>query len=406
MILATFTSTRKRPDGKSIRLLFRVFILLILTGISLQSQSQVTCGADRTEIYLPLLKNKNVAVVANQASTIGSVNLVDSLIRSEVNVVKVFCPEHGFRDYADAGKPVRNFIDSITRVPVVSLYNKKKKPDENDLKDVDLVLFDLQDVGVRFFTYLSTLSYVMESCAENKIPVMVLDRPNPNGFYIDGPVMDSAYSSFVGLHPVPVVYGMTIGEYAQMVNEEGWLKDGMICELQVIQLKNYTHQVRYQLPWPPSPNLRNMNAVYLYPSLCFFEGTKVSVGRGTSSPFEIFGHPEMKEMNFSFIPQVKKNESVSPVWNGQTCRGLDLHKAFVENPGFFGRINLTWLIMAYKNLGNDPGFFNPFFEKLAGNSILRQQIIKGVPEEEIRKSWAGKISQFKEIRKKYLLYPD
>jgi uncharacterized protein YbbC (DUF1343 family) len=403
----TFEPTLKQDCLKCIkRMLILAFSFLVLLPISIYSQSQVKCGADRIELYLPLVKNKNVAVVANQASTIGSVNLVDSLIRSEVNVVRIFCPEHGFRDYADAGSSLKDYIDSATQVPVVSLYNNKKKPDPDDLEDVDVVLFDLQDVGVRFFTYLSTLSLVMESCAENKVPLIVLDRPNPNGFYIDGPVIDSTFFSFVGLHPVPVVYGMTIGEYAQMVNEEGWLKKGMICELQVIQLKNYTHKTRYQLPVAPSPNLRNMNAVYLYPSLCLFEGTKMSVGRGTSSPFEVMGSPEMTGFSFSFVPEVKNSKSVTPLFSGQTCYGLDLHNALIENPDLIGKINLSWLIMAYGNMGNDPKFFNGYFDKLAGNSLLRRQIISGVSEDKIRNSWKQKISLFKQIRTKYLLYPD
>jgi len=388
------------------KLIIAVLFMVLLPGLFLPVKSQVRCGAERTELYLPLLKNKSIAVVANPCSTIGSVNLVDSLLRNEVNVARIFCPEHGFRNYADAGKTIKNSIDSATRIPVVSLYGKKKKPEPEDLNDVDLVLFDLQDVGVRFFTYLSTLSYVMEACSENRIPLMILDRPNPNGFYVDGPVMDSTCFSFVGLHPVPVIYGMTIGEYAQMVNEEGWLKNGMICELQVIKLENYTHRTRYQLPRSPSPNLRDMNAVYLYPSLCFFEGTIVSIGRGTSSPFELFGHPSMKGMNFSFTPKAADNASVIPPCNGQSCFGLDLHKAYAENPGLMGKINLSWLIMAYKNMGSDPKFFTGFFDKLAGNSKLRQQIINGIPESEIRKSWEEKLVQFREIRVKHLLYPD
>ena len=388
------------------RLLILILTVLFVSCTSENSVAQVKCGADRTEAYLPLVRNKNIAIVANQASTIGNVNIADTLHRCGVNVVKVFCPEHGFRDYADAGKLLKNSTDSLLNVPVISLYSKKKKPSAEDLKDVDLVLFDLQDVGVRFFTYLSTLAYVMESCAENRVPMVVLDRPNPNGFYIDGPVMDSSCTSFVGLHPVPVVYGMTIGEYAMMVNEEGWLKNGMLCDLEVIRLEGYTHRTHYRLSRSPSPNLRNMNSVYLYPSLCLFEGTIISVGRGTSSPFEMFGNPEMKGMNFSFVPQAGINASAIPLYDGKTCHGTDLHHALSETPGLMGKINLSWLISAYRDLNGDPKFFNAFFDKLAGTPDLRKQIVSGTPEPEIRKSWESKLSQFKDTRKKHLLYPE
>ena len=283
-----------------------VFFIFIITI----SAAQVKCGAERTSLYYPHLRHKNIAVVANAASLVGKVNVVDTLLHSGLKVEKIFCPEHGFRVFSDAGQAIKNSIDSATKIPVISLYGKKKRPDPADLKDIDIVVFDLQDVGVRCFTYLSTLSYMMEACSQANIPLMVFDRPNPNGFYIDGPVMDSSIYSFIGLHPVPVVYGMTIGEYAKMVNEEGWLKDRMICDLQVIPLENYTHQTQYALPVSPSPNLTDMNAVYLYPSLCLFEGTIISVGRGTPYPFEIYGHPAFKGFSFEFIPQPTKGSLI------------------------------------------------------------------------------------------------
>lgn len=368
--------------------------------------AQVVCGAQQTDEYFHFLKNKNIGIVANPASRIGSVNIVDSLLRLGIKVEKVFCPEHGFRNFVEEGKSIQNSIDSATGIKIISLYGKKKKPDPDDLKDIDLLLFDLQDVGARFFTYLSTLALCMESCAENKIPVILLDRPNPNGSYIDGPVMEPMFISFVGLHPVPVVYGMTIGEYAQMVNGEGWLRNGVICDLTIIQLKNYTHHSSYELPFPPSPNLRNMNAIKLYPSLCFFEGTIISVGRGTPTPFEVFGHPEMEGQTFSFIPRSSGRRNNSPLYNGKECFGMNLENYSRNHPESAGRINLSWLMMAYREMGKDAGFFNIFFDKLAGNSALKQQIINGISEEEIRESWNEKLNQFREIRAKYLLYKE
>jgi uncharacterized protein YbbC (DUF1343 family) len=383
--------------------LLSLIFLLHLPGIP--AKAQVICAADRTGLYFPLLKNKTVAVVANPASRVGSVNLVDTLCRSGIEVNRVFCPEHGFRSFEEAGHLIKDSQDSLTGLPVVSLYGKKKKPEKADLQDIDLVLFDLQDVGVRFFTYISSLSLVMEACAENNVPLLLLDRPNPNGFYIDGPVLDSAFASFVGMHPVPVVYGMTIGEYAHMINGEGWLKNGMICELEVIPLENYSHSSQYQLPCKPSPNLTNMNAVYLYPSLCFFEGTLISVGRGTGMPFEVFGHPELKGFSFYFIPKSIRGSGANPPFKDKVCFGLDLRQFYKTHPKMFGRINLSWLIMAYKDL-SDPAFFNDYFDKLAGNSTLRKQILELKTEQEIRKGWQEGISKFREIRGKYLLYPE
>jgi uncharacterized protein YbbC (DUF1343 family) len=385
-------------------------LLSAISGIlllsSLPVSAQIKTGAERTELYFPLLKNKTIGMVANSASVIHKSNIVDSLVSCGFDIKVIFSPEHGFRKFGDAGQTIKNAVDSITGIPIVSLYGKKKKPETKDLRDIDMVVFDLQDVGVRFFTYLSTLTLVMEACAENNTPLLVLDRPNPNGFYIDGPVLDSTFRSFSGMHPVPVVYGMTIGEYAKMVNEEGWLENGVLCDLNIIPLENYLHSSRYQLPLKPSPNLRTMNAVYLYPSLCFFEGTEISVGRGTEYPFEVFGHPQLKGFAFSFIPRRLKGMSLNPPFKDQTCLGLDLRDFYISHPKMIGRINFSWLLMAFKDLHSKPEFFNDYFNKLSGNAELKEQLSNDLPEYEIRKSWEPGLVKFKEIRKKYLLYPE
>ena len=374
--------------------------------ISLIAISQVRTGAECTGKYFPLLKNKSIGVVANPASLVGKRNLVDTLLAAGISVSKIFCPEHGFRNFEEAGQSLKNGQDSLTGLPIISLYGKKKKPEPADLKSIDLVLFDLQDVGVRFFTYTSTLAYVMEACAENNVPLIVLDRPDPNGFYIDGPVLQPDCASFVGLFPVPVVYGMTIGEFAKMVNEEGWLKNGVICDLEVIPLQNYDHTTRYKLPVNPSPNLQNMNAVYLYPSLCLFEGTIVSVGRGTDFPFQAYGHPAYPQSGFSFLPMPVKGASLNPPYKGEKCFGVDLRKRDKEMTADNGKLNLSWLTDAFHQMKNDPKFFTDFFDLLAGNHELRSQIINGVPENEIRMSWVPELDVFKKIRKKYLIYAD
>jgi uncharacterized protein YbbC (DUF1343 family) len=385
-------------------------LLSILSGIMIFMPcfnfAQIKTGAERTDLYFGLLKNKTIAIVANNASLISNKNIVDSLVSSGFDVKIIFSPEHGFRKFEEAGQVIKNSIDSVTGIRIISLYGKNKKPDLKELKKIDVVVFDLQDVGVRFFTYISTLTNIMEACAESNTPLIVLDRPDPNGFYVDGPVLDSGYASFVGMHPVPVVYGMTIGEYAGMVNEEGWLKNGVICDLQVIPLENYFHSSLYQLPVKPSPGLTTMNAVYLYPSLCLFEGTIVSVGRGTDTPFEVFGHPVMKGFSYSFTPESKKEMTQNPPYKGQLCLGLNLRDFYSAHPKMKGRINLSWLIMAFKDLGSKPEFFNDYFDKLAGNSELRKQITDGLSEMEIRKSWQTGLLKFKEIRQRHLLYPE
>lgn len=390
---------------RKIKLLFFLSVCCTVLLSCAQEQSRIITGAEQTTLYFPLLQNKRIAVVANHTSLIGETHLVDSLLASGFQVVRIFSPEHGFRGNTGAGQTIKNGTDPKTGLPVISLYGKHKKPVSGDLKDVNMVVFDIQDVGARFYTYISTMTYVMEACAENHIPVMILDRPNPNGFYVDGPVLEPEYSSFVGLHPVPVVYGMTIGEYAQMVNGEHWLADSLQCNLTVIPLKNYSHDRFYELPVKPSPNLPNKYAVYLYPSLCFFEGTVVSVGRGTGLPFQVIGHPGYSGGNYQFTPHPVPGAALHPKLEGKTCHGLNLvdyAKKMKQNPP---QLHLHWLIDFYKALNDSSGFFNGFFTKLAGTKKLQQQIESGWSEEQIRQSWKPALETFKEIRKKYLLYP-
>ena len=373
--------------------------------VIIKTDSDVELGAERMNEYMPILKGKRVALVANHTSLIGNTHLVDTLRSLKVNIVKVFAPEHGFRGAADAGEKVKSTKDAKTGLPLISLYGDNKKPKPEQLADVDVVIFDIQDVGARFYTYISTLSLVMEACAEKDIQLIVLDRPNPNGHYTDGPVLDSAFSSFVGMHPVPVVHGMSVGEYAKMVNGEGWLKGKLKCKLQVISCKGWQHNQYYQLTVPPSPNLQTMNAIYLYPSLCFFEGTIVSIGRGTPKPFEMIGFPECTQGNFSFTPKSGPG-SKSPPYENKECKGFDL-SGFGEN---FLRdtksIYLFWLQNLYESSGKNPKYFNDFFDKLAGTDKLRKQILEGKTEVEIRKSWEPGLNTYRQIRKKYLLYPE
>lgn len=372
-------------------------------SIRLIPKEQYRCGADDTDNYLHFLEGKSVGVVANQTSLIGETHLVDSLLALGVNIKRIFTPEHGFRGAADAGAKVNSGKDEKTGIEIASLYGKTKKPTPEQLRDIDIVLFDLQDVGVRFYTYISTLTYVMEACAENDIHVVVLDRPNPNGFYIDGPVLKAENTSFVGMHPVPVVYGMTIGEYAKMVNCEGWMKNGVHCELTVVGIPGYDRNAIYELPVKPSPNLPNWEAVYLYPSLCFFEGTIVSVGRGTDKPFQVFGHPELRG-DYTFTPESKDGAS-KPLLEGQRCRGLDLTEFahdYANNPA---QLQLDWLIDAYQQLHEKNYlFFTKYFNLLAGDSLLLQQIEYGKSAESIRASWHSDLEEFKAIREKYLIY--
>lgn len=383
--------------------------MLILTACA-QTPSEpllpaLRTGAECMERYLPELEGKRVALCGNQTSMVGDVHLVDTLLSCHINLVKLFCPEHGFRGQAEAGATIASGKDPLTGIPVVSLYGKNKKPTAEQLQNIDILLFDLQDVGCRFYTYISTLHYVMEAAAENGVKVIVLDRPNPNGFYVDGPVLQPEYKSFVGMHPVPVVYGMTIGEYAQMINGEKWLANGAQCDLTVIPLEGYTHATRYELPVAPSPNLQTPEAIYLYPSLCFFEGANISVGRGTEQPFEMYGAPGMLSGDYRFTPKAIPGVSENPPFKGQECRGylLVLGRSWRTAPS---GIMLNLLLNAYRDYPDKATFFlkNNFFDKLAGTDQFRKQIIAGASEEEIRESWKEGLDYFKEIRAKYLLY--
>lgn len=380
----------------------RLLFLLLLCGcFSCFAQQPLLTGADRTDVYLPLLKGKRVGMLVNQTSVIGSSHLVDSLLKLDVKIVKIFSPEHGFRGEADAGEKLGNTVDKKTGLPIVSLYGKHRKPDAKDLADVDLLIFDLQDVGVRFYTYISSLEELMEAAAEHRKPLLVLDRPNPNGHYTDGPILDTAFRSFVGMQPIPTVHGMTVGEYAKMLNGEGWLDNKAQCRLTVIPCAGYTHRTMYQLPVKPSPNLPNMASIYLYPSTCLFEGTVFSLGRGTDKPFQVYGHPALPKDLFSFTPRSLPGAK-SPVLMDQTCYGYDLsHEAHPDN-----KIRLDWIINAYKLFPDKDKFFNAFFNKLAGNKELMAQIKAGKSPEQIRKTWEAGLAAFGKIRQKYLLYED
>jgi uncharacterized protein YbbC (DUF1343 family) len=372
---------------------------------TIKTINDLKVGADRTSEYLPLLKGKSIAVVANQSSLITHTHLVDSLISLNITVKKVFCPEHGFRGLVDAGEKVTTEKDVKTGLSIISLYGKNKKPSAADLSEVDIVIFDIQDVGVRFYTYLSTLHYVMEACAENGKQLIVLDRPNPNGYYIDGPVLEDTYRSFLGLHPVPIVYGMTIGEYAQMINGESWLKAGVKCKLKVINISGYNHKDLFELPVRPSPNLPNMASVYLYPSLGLFEGTVISIGRGTDLPFQVIGSPALTKGNYTFTPQ-SKSGAMEPKYKGQVCSGHNLSEFGTEYMKDTKKIYLFWLIGTYLNTPEKEKFFDENFNFHAGNATLQKQIKEGISEDAIRKSWEPGIAKFKLVRKKYLLYSD
>ncbi len=392
--------------------LFSILFLLLISTLLFcncsQADKPIKLGAERFDKYLPLLKGKTVGIVANQTTIIGKTNLVDTLLSLKVNLKKVLCPEHGFRGDADAGEIVRDSIDNKTGLTLISIYTDSKKPTKKDLEGLDVLIFDLQDVGTRFFTNISQMHYVMEACAENSVAVMVLDRPNPHGFYVDGPMLDTAYRSFVGMHEVPVMHGMTIGEYAQMVNGEGWLLNKVKCNLTVIPCDNYTHESLYDLPIKPSPNLPNMTAIWLYPSICFFEGTIFSLGRGTDYPFQVYGHPSMKDLEFSFTPVPKPGAKNPPLLN-QKCYGYDLRNYDVNKIIKARKIDLSFIIDAYKKYKetkDTANFFIPYINTLAGNNILQQQIKDGLSEGEIRKTWKADLDKFMMMRKKYLLYED
>lgn len=392
-------------------------------------QKEIHTGTDQSEIYLPLLKDKKVGILTNQTGIVNfdlkfknekihphdlktaeitykQMHLVDFLIQTKINLKKIYAPEHGFRGTADAGELIKDGKDTKTGLPIISLYGNNKKPTKEQLAGIDVMLFDLQDVGARFYTYISSLHYLMEACAENNIPLIVLDRPNPKGATIDGPILELKNKSFVGMHPIPVLHGMTIGEYAQMINGEKWLNpstdsgQALQCKLTVIPCKNYNKSMPYSLPVKPSPNLPNDLSINLYTSLCFFEGTNVSVGRGTEKQFQIYGSPFLKNMAFTFTPK-PNNGAKDPMHNGKLCYGEDLSQhAFIDG------LSLKWLINAYQHTTDKAKFFNNFFIKLAGTQKLQQQIEKGLSEEDIKKTWQADLNDFKNIRKKYLLYSD
>jgi len=360
-------------------------------------------GADQIELYKSIIEGKSVAVVANQTSIVRQTHLIDNLLNIGISIKVIFAPEHGFRNIADAGENIESGKDTETGIPLISLYGSHLKPTVEDLTGIEVVIFDIQDVGTRFYTYISTLHYILESCAENHIKCLVLDRPNPNGFYFDGNILDTAYRSFVGMDPVPVVHGMTVGEYAKMINGEGWLKNGIKCDLIVIKCKNYTHKTLYKLPVKPSPNLPNLTSVYLYPSLCFFEGTTISLGRGTSFPFQVFGSPDLPDKGFSFVPESVPGAK-NPPHLGIKCFGTDLRDAVKKKLVPKPELILDWVIAAYNDFPQKNKFFTSYFDVLAGGPVLREQIQKGMTAKQIHETWKEGLAKFAKIREKYLLY--
>ncbi len=385
-------------------------LLLLITGYSVESFAQkpkdsqnrsIQTAAEQPDTYIPLLQGKKIALVANQTSRVGDKHLVDFLIEKQIKIQKIFALEHGFRGDIDRGKEFNDSIDTKTGIPIVTLYGKKRKPSPKDLKDIDILIFDIQDVGVRFFTYISSMHYCMEACAENNKQFIVFDRPNPLGFYVDGPVLKEKYHSFVGMHPIPVVHGLTVGELALMINGEKWLKNKITCNLKVIPVKGYTHNMRYKLPVKPSPNLPAMRSVYLYPSLCFFEATQVSIGRGTLFPFQMIGYPNKSFGTFWFIPKDVPGMQMNPMHEKKLCYGMDLRKDTCTH------FTLKYLIAFAEKFPEGKMITRKkWFNLLAGNNTLQTQIEQGKTEEEIRKTWKEELNKYREIRKKYLLYKD
>lgn len=379
--------------------------LLLLFMANIYGQNSPTVAAELTEEYIPLLKDKRIAVLSNHTGMVGNKHLVDILVKEKVNVTSIFSPEHGFRGDADAGEHVSNSVDKKTGIPIRSLYDgNSRKPSKEAMDSFDVMLFDIQDVGLRFYTYYITMVRLMDVCAEYNKKFIVLDRPNPNGHYVDGPILDMKYKSGVGWLPIPVVHGMTLGELALMVNGEHWLSENRICDLTVVKCKNYTHKTLYELPIAPSPNLPNMKSIYLYPSTCLFEGTPVSLGRGTSYPFQVYGHPQMKGYTFSFTPKSIPGAKNPPLLN-QKCYGVDLRNISDEDIYKKG-VDLSYIIDAYKNLNMGDKFFTPFFEKLIGVSYVRDMIKQGKSASEIKEMWKDDVENFKNQRKPYLLYEE
>jgi len=379
------------------------FVVFLLFSCGNAKEKQIVTGAEQTGKYLPLLKGKNVALVVNQTSVVRGQHLVDFLLEKHIPVKEVFAPEHGFRGKADAGEELENTIDKQTGLPVISIYGKTKKPNQEQLKGIDWVVFDIQDVGCRFYTFISTMHYVMEACAENGVKMMILDRPNPNGDYVAGPILKPEFRSFVGMDPIPVVHGCTVGELALMINGEGWLTNHEKVDLTVIPVKNYNHQARYSLPVKPSPNLPNDLSIRLYPSLCFFESTSVSVGRGTHFPFQVLGYPDPKFGSFSFTPESIVGMAKSPLHMGQKCYGEDF-RGMKDTPRFTLKYFLNW----YHRFSNEKDFLTRerWFNLLMGTDTVIKQIREGKTEQEIRASWQPELNNYRQIRKKYLLYPD
>lgn len=386
------------------------FILLACISCTAQEPkaknfSNLGVAANQTEVYIDILQHKKVGVVGNQTSVIFTseldhVHLVDSLLNRNINIKKVFAPEHGFRGTADAGELIKDGIDTKTGIPIISLYGNQKKPDPEHLEDIDIMVFDIQDVGARFYTYISTLHYIMEACAEQDIPLLILDRPNPNGHYIDGPILEEKFKSFVGMHPVPVVHGLTIAEYAQMINGEKWLRNGIQCDLEIVKMIDYSPSTTYDIPIKPSPNLPNAKSINLYPSLCFFEGTNVNAGRGTSMQFQIFGSPFLDASVFDFEYTPKSMDGAKyPKHENKLCFGKNL-----QNHSDLDYLNLDWLLQAYQHTQDQSSFFNDFFNKLAGTSGLQDQIQKGKTAEEIRESWKTDLQAYKVKIQPYLIY--
>lgn len=370
------------------------------------TSERIVVGAEQMELYLPLLEGRSVGLAVNHTARVGERHLVDTLLSRGVNLRKIFAPEHGFRGEASDGEKIEDGRDPESGLPILSLYGETRKPTPEMMEGLDVIVFDIQDVGTRFYTFVSTMHYLMEACAEHGVSFLVLDRPNPNGHYVDGPVLDMAYQSFVGMHPVPVVHGMTFGEFAQMINGEGWLTGGEQCALTVIPVDNYDHQTFYELPVRPSPNLPNMRSIYLYPSLCFFEGTVASIGRGTDKQFQLIGHPDFPAGDYTFTPQPNAGSKYPPL-EGQLCRGYDLTKIATDSLRRLGRIDLSYLVDFYRQFPDKDNFFreNLYIDKLAGGKELREQIIAGRTEEEIRESWRDDLAAFREIRERYLIYP-
>ena len=384
---------------------FFLFVSFLATLSVFAQIPPVKVGAERTDCYLPLIEGKKVVVLSNQTGIVGNEHLVDALVRNGINIVGIFSPEHGFRGNADAGEHVNNSIDEKTGIPIWSLYgNAGGKPSPEQMKQFDVLVFDLQDVGLRFYTYYISMARMMDACAETGKKMIVLDRPNPNGFYVDGPILDMKHKSGVGWLPIPIVHGMTPGELALMINGEGWLPEKRKCDLTVIPCENYTHQTLYELPIAPSPNLPNMQSIYLYPSVCLFEGTVVSLGRGTPFPFQVYGHPRYKGSTFCFTPQSMPGAKNPPLLN-QRCCGVDLRnlpQSLIRKNGF----DLSYVIDAYQNLRMGEEFFTPFFEKLVGVNYIRRDIIAGKSAREIKAKWQNDVIRFKQQRKPYLLYAE